>query len=189
MPLSQLVLLECIGGILFGSLVANAEIPKTPEFKNYSHLLQRSPFEIKINQMVEQLDKPQVRMDYFLRGVTKLESGWMIVIVDRKKPKENIIIKQGANKNSEMKLLDVIQNKEDYKLTLAKLKIGSQEMTIGYNKAELQRAFQQSNKPATPTPLKTKQTSQKGISSATTQNKQQKQPIPAKKEKSLTPAF
>lgn len=84
-----------------------------------------------------------MRQNYFLRGVTKLESGWMIVIVDRKVSKGNIILKQGVEHSSGIQLMDVIQNKKDYKLTEAKLKIGQKEMTIGYSKTELLGVLQQ----------------------------------------------
>ncbi len=114
-----------------------AEIPQTPHYNQFSHLLKNSPFEIKLNEMVKVVDKPQVRMDYFLRGVTKLQSGWMIVLVDRKKPKENIILKQGLHHSSKILLVDVIQNNDDYKLTTARLKLGTQQMTVGYNTSEL----------------------------------------------------
>ena len=147
---------KIFGLCLVTCLCVNAEVPITPQFKNYAHLLKISPFEIKINQMVEQIDQPQVRTDYFLRGLSKLEKGWMIVIVDRKKPKVNIIIKQGEKSSAEIELVNVIQNKEDYKLTTATLKVSNQEMTIGYNKAELDSAFQQqTNTPVANSPQTT----------------------------------
>lgn len=125
------------GSFLLISLSMKAEIPQTPEFANYAHILERSPFLIKTNEMVQPVHKPKVKINYFLRGVTKLEGGWMIILADRRKPKENIILKQGIKNSADIHLVDVIQDTKDYKLTKANLKIGSELVTVGYNSAEL----------------------------------------------------
>ncbi len=130
--------------ILLASMTAKvkAEIPQTPNFKDYAHILDRSPFIIKINEMVKPVNKPKAQVDYYLRGVTKLESGWMIILADRKKPKLNIILKQGQKHSSDIELIDVLQNKDNYKLTEAKLKFKAEKLTVGYSPTELQKNSQ-----------------------------------------------
>lgn len=134
------------GVFSLSTFFVNAEIPKTPELKDYAKLLERSPFKIKAVQKVEIVEKvtpsepepePEPSKDYELRGVTKLQDKWMIVMVDVKKPTENIIIKEGSTNGSNLQLVGVTQNVDDYGLTTATLKVGDQRITINYNKESL----------------------------------------------------
>lgn len=128
------------------TFLVRAEIPETPEFKDYANLLEKSPFKIKAEKKVEKVVKvappkpepePESSKDYELRGVTKLQDKWMIVMVDVKEPTKNIIIEQGSGSDSDLKLVDVTQNVDDYKLTSATLKVGDQVIMINYNEESL----------------------------------------------------
>jgi len=123
----------------------NAEIPKPPKFEDYAHLLRRSPFTIKVNKVVKAAVKPEKRVNYFLKGVTKLGDKWKATIVDRNEPKQHIFLRQGDLTKSGLKLVEVIQNKENFKLTKITIEANSESLTVGYRLDELLA------KPAQPT--------------------------------------
>jgi hypothetical protein len=139
------------GVFILSTFLVKAEIPETPEFKDYANLVERSPFKIKAEKKVEKVAPPEQKpeqkpepepepepsKDYELRGVTKLEDKWMIVMVDVKEPTKNIIIEQGSGSDSNLKLVDVTQNVDKYELTSATVKVGDQVITINYNKESL----------------------------------------------------
>lgn len=143
------------GVFSLSTFLVNAEIPKTPEFKDYANLLERSPFKIKAVKKVEKVEEvkppepepePTPSSDYELRGVTKLHDRWMIVMVDVKEPTKNIMIKQGATNGSNLELVGVTQNVDDYKLTSATLKVGDQVLTINYNQESLAANYKEASK-------------------------------------------
>jgi len=134
------VTITCL--LFFTSVFAvKAEIPKNPKFQDYAYLLNKSPFEIELSQIVEKVT-PKKEIKYYLRGVTKLEDKWMVFIADRKKPKDMITLKQGQKNSADIELINVMQKDGDYKLTLATIKVNGQEMSIGYNLNEIGRLSQ-----------------------------------------------
>lgn len=132
---------------MFSVLVSHAEPPKTPEYKDYAHLANRSPFIIKKPEIAVEIT-PVKDQNWYLRGVTKFDTGWLVVLVDRKKPKESVLIRQGQKHVSGLEVIEVMQNKEDYTKTLVKLRAGTRQFTVGYNPVELRNA---TKTPAEPT--------------------------------------
>ena len=78
--------------VMIGILTpAFAEVPQQPQFRDYAHLLKRSPFTIKVNKVVKRATEKKKPANYFLRGVTKFGDKWTAIIFERNKPKENIV--------------------------------------------------------------------------------------------------
>ncbi len=136
-----------LSGFFLSPFHVKAEIPKLPEAKDYANLLKRSPFGIKPVKKVEKVTlpdeksepdpEPKPSKDYELRGVTKLQDKWMVVVVDKKNPTKNIIIKQGSNSGARPELIGVTQDIDNYELTTATLKLEGQLVTVNYNKESL----------------------------------------------------
>ena len=141
--MSRLVQISRVFAVMFLSvfsvLVSHAEPPKTPEYRDYAHLVNRSPFVIKKQEVAIEA-VPVQDQNWYLRGVTKFDTGWLVVLVDRKKPKESVLLRQGEKHVSGLELIGVMQNKEDYTKTLVKLRAGSRQFTVGYNPVELKNA-------------------------------------------------
>jgi len=123
--------------VMIGILTpAFAEVPQQPQFRDYAHLLKRSPFTIKVNKVVKRATEKKKPANYFLRGVTKFGDKWTAIIFERNKPKENIFLKEGSSSKG-VKLITVSQHKENYKLTKAEIEVDSETISIGYRLDEL----------------------------------------------------
>jgi len=127
------------------TLGLEAALPKNPSISEYSLLLGRSPFKIK----KQVLNTPEIIINdsLTLRGVSMFDDGWFVTVVDRKKPKERIFLREGAAENSKgLKLIKVDKNADDYLKTTVIVTNGGRQMTIGYNSADMKSSIAKASK-------------------------------------------
>ncbi len=117
----------------------HASAPESPQMQDYEKLLERSPFIIKKPAAAPVV---KVNTSLTLRGVAALNDGWYVVVVDRKNPKQNIILREGrpANANG-IRLVKVNQDKTDYNKTTVVVMSGGRSLTIGYNSADIKKSL------------------------------------------------
>jgi hypothetical protein len=140
------ILITLFSLVLITALTAAA--PKLPSMNDYKVLLNRSPFIIK--KSVQKAPEVKVNTSLTLRGVAELEDGWYVVVVDRKKPDQNIILREGQPANAEgVKLVRVNQKASDYKKTTVIVSSGGRQLTITYNDADIQKSIATAKKPTT----------------------------------------
>lgn len=122
------------------SATVSAVAPATPSMSDYRMLLKRSPFIIK--KPAVPVVQPKVNSSLTLRGVAKLSNGWFVTVVDRKAPKENIVLREGRPVNAKgLRLIKVNQNNDDYKKTTVIVMSGGRQITIGYNPADIKNSL------------------------------------------------
>lgn len=131
--------------LLFGLLVpAGATVPKDPHYNSFRLLPARSPFVIK--KKATPVAPKVANSALTLRGVSKFNEGWVVTVVDRKKPKENIILREGASANEQgMRLLKVNQAKDGYANTTAVVLAGGRQVTVRFNMNAIKSRDKQSS--------------------------------------------
>ncbi|MGJ8671573.1 hypothetical protein [Rubritalea sp.] len=138
--------------VLCGQLFA--DVPRSPSINGYSALLLRSPFiiekpEVKAPEVV-------VNSSLALRGMAALEDGWYVVVVDRKNPTQNIILREGGAANDKgLRLIRVNQNKSDYNKSTVQIMSGGRTQSVGYNPADIKKSLATA-KPVTKTAQSTR---------------------------------
>ncbi|MFC5050017.1 hypothetical protein ACFPK9_05275 [Rubritalea spongiae] len=128
--------------------MVSAAPPKSPSINEYQALLLRSPFIIK----KPEVKTPEVVVNsaLALRGVAALDDGWYVVVVDRKNPNQNIILREGEAANDQgLRLVRVNQNKSDYNKTTVQVMSGGRTQTVGYNPADIQKSIAAAKAPVT----------------------------------------
>lgn len=167
------------------TLGLEAALPKDPSMIDYSPLLSRSPFQIKKPPVITRA--PIINNSLTLRGVSMFDDGWFVTVVDRKSPKERIFLREGAAENSKgLMLIKVDKNADDYLKTTVIVKNGGQQITIGYNSADIKssltKATKVTSKPRTtnrpPIPSATKKTSAPTSGASTRRPRVRRTPTP-----------
>ena len=116
-----------------------AEAPKKPIQGRYNALHSSSPFTTPAPVITS--DKPieNPLADWALGGVTKFPDGFFVILLNKKKPDERVVIQPG--RHSEFKVLEVIEGgmkmdedgKMDYSGTSVKLMHGTTQGVVSYD--------------------------------------------------------
>jgi hypothetical protein len=73
--------------------------------------------------------------EWSLGGVTKFPEGYFVILINKKKPEEKVIIQPGMH--SEFKVLEVVDGGMDYTSTTVKLQHGSTQGVVTFDKKML----------------------------------------------------
>lgn len=155
--------------------VATAAAPKNPNMNEFRSLIGRSAFIIKKPPVVS--EKKPVNNSLKLRGVSRFKSGWTVTLYDRKKPKENIILNEGAPARDGLRLISVNQRKGSYQATTVDVLSGGRQVTVGFDNEAIKRSYGKAAAAAKtarktrPTAVRNPVKSSKATSGATTQKK------------------
>jgi len=148
-------------------------IPQDPQFKDFSELLTKSPFEIEIK--AEEAPKEQAPPSFYsLRGVVQLGDGWMATLINRKDPNKNIILHQGVAKDG-LTLVNVNQNGDDYHKTEAIINENGRVTSVGYNTADIKKSLAKTAIPVANRPQVNNQALQQRLAQQRQQQQQQQQ--------------
>lgn len=116
-----------------------ADAPKKPLPGRYNALHSSSPFTTPAPVVVNNAPVVNPLADWALGGVTKFPDGYFVILLNKKKPDERVVIQPG--RYSEFKVLEVIEGglkvdedgKMDYSGTTVKLMHGSTQGVVGYD--------------------------------------------------------
>lgn len=156
--------------------VLHAVPPKTEDM-DYSHIVSKAPFaplvEKKPVVKVEPPEPVAPRVDWILKGATKFDDGWMVVIANKKSPGVDVIVTEKNNGEGNPSIVSVKPNNTDYTLTKVELKMPTGLVqTVEFNEKAMsslqQQATKSSSKPtktATPTRSSSKPSNSKSDSS------------------------
>jgi len=97
-----------------------------------------------VNPPTKKVQPPPVKTDWILRGVTHLESGWLVVLGNKKDPRQNVVVYEGKQNDKGVELVSVTQHPTDYTQTIAKIKSSGREHTIGYSTTDIASRFKAS---------------------------------------------
>ena len=129
--------------LLCSAVVASAQIPEEEKYSDYKHIVSKDPFApLKQKEIVKQVVKaPPPKVDWVLKGATKMQDGWLVVISNKKTPRENVIIRENQSREGVPSLISVMQNKNDYKKSSIKVKsTDGREQIVSFDDAALKVA-------------------------------------------------
>lgn len=133
---------------------ADAEPPSEPEYNDFVHIVSKKPFgpleKKQVNVDVKE-EVPKPKNDWVLQGVTEFADGWLVVIANKKTPKEQLLIREGVENEHNIDIEEVIQNDDEMLETEVKLQIEGENFTVRYNPVALQRVAK-STEPQVPQP-------------------------------------
>lgn len=112
-----------------------ADAPKKPLPSRYTSLHTSSPFTTPAPPVVNTAVVVNPLEDWTLGGVTKFPDGYFVILMNKKKPEEKTIIQPGMH--SEFEVLEVEDGGMDYTATTVKLRYGSSQGTVSFDKKML----------------------------------------------------
>ena len=118
---SFLNLLWILPTLSFG--MAHAEPPKSPNIQDFKVIMAGNPFapleSKKTAAIVREAVKPEKPREKFtLKGISRISSGWLVVMANMKKPQEDIMVYEGKENQGGIKFLEVRKDKYDYQKTI-----------------------------------------------------------------------
>lgn len=131
-----------------------ADAPKKPIPSRYTSLHTASPFTTPAPPVINNIPVVNPLEDWTLGGVTKFPDGYFVILMNKKKPEEKTIIQPGMH--SEFEVLEVQDGGMDYTATTVKLRYGSSQGTVSFDKKMLtvktpdQGQSQENRQPGTP---------------------------------------
>jgi len=141
------LLLAAAPGLLHAELTPRPQ--KNLPYK-YANLWRSSPFTIKPE--VDKSDQQQqTRTDWVLSGVTRLGERRLVILQNRKDPKERINVWSDRQNKQNIEILD-IEDGDSYLQTRVKVLCNGQEQWIVYDKNLISVAPSAGGKPAKPGP-------------------------------------
>jgi hypothetical protein len=117
------------------ALPVMAAAPKKPLPGKYAGLWLNSPFTTKPVIVNNTAPPEDPFKDWALGGVTKFPDGYFVILLNKKKPDERLVIQPGQF--SEYKVLEVIDGGMDYRSTTVKIMKGSMQGIVGYEEKML----------------------------------------------------
>lgn len=99
----------------------------------YANLWRSSPFTIK-PEVDPGAQQQQTRTDWVLSGVTKLGDRRLVILQNRKEPKERLNVWSDKPNNKDIEILDIKEG-DSYLQTRVKLLVNGQEQWIVYDKS------------------------------------------------------
>lgn len=117
--------------ILLLPLAASADVPNKPTKTRYSVLWTDSPFTSKPVAPVTERVEENPLDDYALGGVSKLEDGYFVVLLNKKDPADRQVIEPGVGSGFEV--LSVKWDMTGGKGTTVRVRKGTDEASIGYD--------------------------------------------------------
>ena len=128
--LLHLVLAATLAGAL-----AMADTPRPPTLTRYSRLWTDSPFTSKpVGPAAVAPDNPL--NDYVLGGASRLNDGYYVILLNKKKPEEKQVIRPGSS--SEFEVLAVNWSEGAWKDTTVTVRHGANTATLGFDDGLLQ---------------------------------------------------
>lgn len=112
-----------------------ADAPKKPLPSRYSSLHASSPFTTPAPPVIDNTPVVNPLEDWALGGVTKFPDGYFVILLNKKKPDEKKVIQPGMY--SEFEVLEVTDGGMDYTETTVKLRYGSSQGTVSFDKKML----------------------------------------------------
>jgi len=112
-----------------------ADAPKKPLPSRYSSLHASSPFTTPAPPVIDNTPVVNPLEDWALGGVTKFPDGYFVILLNKKKPEEKKVIQPGMH--SEFEVLEVSDGGMDYSETTVKLRYGSSQGTVSFDKKML----------------------------------------------------
>ena len=109
-----------------------ASPPKKPLPSRYSALETSSPFTTPAPPVINTAPIVNPLEDWALGGVTKFPDGYFVILQNKKKPDEKVVIQPGMQ--SEFEVLEVIDGGMDYTETTVKLRYGSSVGVVEFDK-------------------------------------------------------
>ena len=117
------------------ALPVMAAAPKKPLPGKYAGLWLNSPFTTKPVIVTNTAPAEDPFKDWALGGVTKFPDGYFVILLNKKKPDERLVIQPGQF--SEYKVLEVNDGGMDYRSTTVKIMHGSTQGVVGYEEKML----------------------------------------------------
>jgi hypothetical protein len=113
--------------------LACADVPKKVPITNYSNLWTNSPFTSKPPPPPPP-DEAPVFEEYALSGVSPIEGGYRVTLIEKKQPDKRIFIySDDPNPPKGFKILGVTRKADDPRGTVVRMSSGSQTGTITYD--------------------------------------------------------
>jgi hypothetical protein len=112
-----------------------ADAPKKPLPSRYNSLHASSPFTTPAPPVIDNTPVVNPLEDWALGGVTKFPDGYFVILLNKKKPEEKKVIQPGMH--SEFEVLEVSDGGMDYSETTVKLRYGSSQGTVSFDKKML----------------------------------------------------
>jgi hypothetical protein len=110
-----------------------ADSPKKAPITKYTNLWQNSPFTSKPPPPGPVEEAPAFE-DYSLAGVSPIEGGYRVTLMDKKKPEQRIFIySDDPNPKHGFKILGVTRKPDEPRGTVVRLSSGSQTGTVTYD--------------------------------------------------------
>lgn len=109
-----------------------AEAPKKPLPIRYTSLYTSSPFTTPAPVINTNIVVANPLEDWVLGGVTKFPDGYFVILINKKKAEEKVIIQPGMH--SDFQVLEVIENPGDYTETVVKLRYGTTLGSVTFDK-------------------------------------------------------
>lgn len=122
-----------------------ASPPKKPLPSRYTSLETSSPFTTPAPPVVSNAPIVNPLEDWALGGVTKFPDGYFVILQNKKKPEEKVVIQPGMQ--SEFEVLEVIDGGMDYTETTVKLRYGSSVGVVEFDKKLLAVKAPSQNQP------------------------------------------
>ena len=130
------------------ALPVMAAAPKKPLPGKYAGLWLNSPFTTKPVIVKDNTPVEDPFKDWALGGVTKFPDGYFVILLNKKKPDERLVIQPGQF--SEYKVLEVNDGGMDYRTTTVKIMHGSTQGIVGYEEKMLALKAPPAAAPANP---------------------------------------
>jgi hypothetical protein len=109
-----------------------ADAPKKPLQSRYTSLHASSPFTTPAPPIINNTPVVNPLEDWALGGVTKFPDGYFVILLNKKKPDEKKVIQPGMH--SEFEVIEVTDGGMDYTETTVKLRYGSSQGTVSFDK-------------------------------------------------------
>ncbi|MBB5352258.1 hypothetical protein HNR46_002501 [Haloferula luteola] len=126
--------MKAIFFLILSAVPLLAAPPKEPSVNRYRTLWTDSPFTSKPPPEAGPVAVNPFE-DYSLGGVTKLEDGYFVVLLNSKDPEKKQLLRPGVK--SEFEVLDVKWSDTSWKETTVRLKRGAQTGSISFDDSQL----------------------------------------------------
>lgn len=128
---------------------AQGELPQQSSSADFEAILRNKPFaKFTSSNKVKKVEvkTPPSRINWVLKGITKMSDGWHVVVANKKTPTKNLILKENSENQQAVKIVKVEPDRLDYKNTVVTIQVndaGTQSIKF----AKITPVVQSSKKP------------------------------------------
>ena len=164
--IKTLICLTITGMFALPVMAAPPVEPKSEDFQSLRSTNMFTPLTVikpNVRTAVKPVEKVEPPSDWALRGLMKLEQGWMVVIVNKKDASQRYSLYEGKEYNG-LKLISVEQNETDYLQTKVQIEEDGRPQELNFSEKDMASLLSRGRSSGSKAPIKKPSSASKGPS-------------------------